>query len=132
MASVSWSKDLSCLIRCGASAIGSLLDGATAVTVPGAVVRGGNPASAARASSSGRSPSKEVLLKAKGLPQNRCYHRHRKGGPVTERGRREYAEVMRERYQQATKQQRSALLDEYCRVTRCHRKAAIRRLAAAP
>src|SRR5262249_44394483 len=79
-----------------------------------------------------RSPSNEVLLKAKGLPQNRCYHRHRKGGPVKEQGRREYAEIMRERYQQATKQERSALLDEYCRVTRCHRKAAIRRLGAAP
>src|SRR5215470_13817937 len=82
--------------------------------------------------SRGRSPSKEVLPKAKGLPQNRCYHRHRKGGPVTERGRREYAEVMRQRYQRATRQERSALLDEYCRVTRCHRKAAIRRLGAAP
>src|SRR5262249_16375075 len=79
-----------------------------------------------------RSPSNEVFLKGKGLPQNRCYHRHRKGGPVTEGGRREYAEIMRERYQQATKQERSALLDEYCRVTRCHRKAAIRRLGAAP
>src|SRR5262250_2475050 len=86
----------------------------------------------ARMRSTLRSPSKEVLPKAKGLPQNRCYHRHRKGGPVTERGRREYAEVMRQRYQRATKQQRSALLDEYCRVTRCHRKAAIRRLGAAP
>src|SRR5215470_18972322 len=79
-----------------------------------------------------RSPSKEVLPKRKGVPQNRCYHRHRKGGPVTERGRREYAEIMRERYQQATKHERSALLDQYCRVTRCHRKAAIRRLGAAP
>jgi len=50
---------------------------------------------------------------------------------VTERGRREYAEVMRQRYQEATRQERSTLLDEYCRVIRCHRKAAIRRLGAA-
>lgn len=53
-----------------------------------------------------------------------------KGGPVTERGRREYAEVMRQRYQEATRRQRGEILDEYCRVTRCHRKAAIRRLGA--
>src|SRR5215813_13361458 len=83
-----------------------------------------NPARNGQRRSNGRSPSNEVLLKAKGLPQNRCYHRHRKGGPVTEQGRREYAEVMRQRYQRATRQERSALLDEYCRVTRCHRKAA--------
>jgi hypothetical protein len=37
---------------------------------------------------------------------------------------------MRQRYQQARRQERGALLDEYCRVTRCHRKAAIRRLGA--
>src|SRR5215467_15267726 len=79
-----------------------------------------------------RSPSKEVLPKRKGVPQNRCYHRHRKGGPVTERGRHEYAEVMRQRYQRASKVERGALLDEYCRVTGGHRKAAIRRLGAAP
>ena len=50
---------------------------------------------------------------------------------MTERGRREYAEVMRERYQQATRRERGALLDEYCGVTGCHRKAAIRRLGTA-
>jgi len=49
---------------------------------------------------------------------------------VTERARREYAEVMRQRYQQADKRERSELLDEYCRVTGGHRKAAIRRLRA--
>lgn len=49
---------------------------------------------------------------------------------MTERGRREYAEVMRQRYQQAKRPERGALLDEYCRVTRGHRKAAIRRLGA--
>ena len=49
---------------------------------------------------------------------------------MTERGRREYAEGMRQRYQQARRRERGALLDEYCRVTRGHRKAAIRRLGA--
>lgn len=50
---------------------------------------------------------------------------------MTERARREYAEVMRRRYH-ATRDRRARgqLLDEYCRTTRCHRKAAIRRLAA--
>jgi hypothetical protein len=48
---------------------------------------------------------------------------------VTEQARREYAEVMRGRYHGATRGERSRLLDEYCRTTRCHRKAAIRRLA---
>src|SRR5262249_4479701 len=52
MASVSWSKDLSWRIRCVASAIGSLLDGAT-VTMLGTLVRGGNPAPGRRAPSSG-------------------------------------------------------------------------------
>src|SRR5262245_3930369 len=79
-----------------------------------------------------RSPSKLVLPKRRGLPQNRCYQeRHRKGGrPVTERGRREYTERVRQRYQLADKRERGRLLDEYCRVTECHRKAAIRRLRA--
>ncbi|HSL51369.1 MAG TPA: transposase family protein [Candidatus Deferrimicrobiaceae bacterium] len=47
---------------------------------------------------------------------------------MTEPARREYAAVMRARYQQATKRERGRLLDEYCRTTGCHRKAAIRRL----
>ena len=51
---------------------------------------------------------------------------------MTERGRREYAGVMRTRYQQADKRTRGRLLDEYCRTTGCHRKAAIRRLRAGP
>jgi len=50
---------------------------------------------------------------------------------VTERTRREYAEVLRPRYQQADKRERGRILDEYCRTTGCHRKAAIRRLRAA-
>jgi hypothetical protein len=47
---------------------------------------------------------------------------------VTERGRREYAAVMRSRYEHTDKRGRGRLLDEYCRTTGCHRKAAIRRL----
>jgi hypothetical protein len=39
---------------------------------------------------------------------------------------------MRARYQQADKRERGRLLDEYCRTTGCHRKAAIRRLRARP
>lgn len=39
---------------------------------------------------------------------------------------------MRARYQQADKRERGRLLDEYCRTTGCHRKAAIRRLRAVP
>lgn len=51
---------------------------------------------------------------------------------MTERARREYAEVMRRRYQPADKRERGRILDEYCRTTGCHRKAAIRRLGAIP
>ena len=50
---------------------------------------------------------------------------------MTEPARREYAAAMRPRYQRATKQERGRILDEYCRITGCHRKAAIRRLRAA-
>ena len=51
---------------------------------------------------------------------------------MTERARREYAEVLRARYQRADKGERGRILDEYCRTTGCHRKAAIRRLRAVP
>ncbi len=51
---------------------------------------------------------------------------------MTERGRREYAAVIRARYGQADKRERGRLLTEYCRTTGCHRKAAIRRLRRAP
>ena len=51
---------------------------------------------------------------------------------MTERARREYAAVMQRRYRAASRQERSGLLDEYCRVTGNHRKAAIRRLGASP
>src|SRR5262249_11170360 len=78
------------------------------------------------------SPSKQKLPKRRSVPQNRCYPvMHRKGGSVTEPARREYAAAMRPRYQRATKQERGRILDEYCRITGCHRKAAIRRLRAA-
>ena len=49
---------------------------------------------------------------------------------MTERGRREYAERLRQRYGSADKRERGRLLDEYCRITECHRKAASRRLRA--
>ena len=51
---------------------------------------------------------------------------------MTEPARREYAAVMRTRYQQADRRERGRLLDEYCRTTGCHRKAAIRRLRRPP
>jgi integrase-like protein len=51
---------------------------------------------------------------------------------VTERARREYAEALRARYQQADKAGKGQILDEYCRVTRAHRKAAIRCLRRVP
>jgi hypothetical protein len=51
---------------------------------------------------------------------------------VTERARREYAEALRTRYQQADKVGKGWILDEYCRVARVHRKAAIRCLRRAP
>ena len=45
---------------------------------------------------------------------------------MTAHGRQEYAEALRPRYALATKHDRSRLLDEFCRTTHCHRKAAIR------
>ena len=50
---------------------------------------------------------------------------------MTERARREYAEALRTRYHQADKAGKGRILDEYCRVTRSHRKAAIRALGRA-
>jgi len=47
---------------------------------------------------------------------------------VTERARREYALALQARYAAADKRGRGQILDEYCRTTGCHRKAAIRRL----
>ena len=51
---------------------------------------------------------------------------------MTEPARREYAAVMHARYQPANRRERGRLLDEYCRTTGCHRKAAIRRLRRRP
>jgi hypothetical protein len=51
---------------------------------------------------------------------------------VTEGARREYAEALRPRYEAADRRERGRILDEYCRVTRCHRKAAIRALRRRP
>ena len=50
---------------------------------------------------------------------------------MTAHGRQEYAEALRPRYALATKLERSRLLDEFCRTTHCHRKAAIRCLRRA-
>lgn len=49
---------------------------------------------------------------------------------MTARARREYAAALQARYTVANRPGRSAILDEYCRTTGCHRKSAIRRLRA--
>ena len=49
---------------------------------------------------------------------------------MTDGARREYAAALRERHQAADKRGKGQILDEYCRTTGCHRKSAIRRLAA--
>jgi hypothetical protein len=51
---------------------------------------------------------------------------------VTERARREYAEALRPRYEAADRGERGRMLDEYCRATGSHRKAAIRALRRQP
>ena len=54
---------------------------------------------------------------------------------MTAQGRQAYAEAVRSWDALATKLERSRLLDEFCRTTRCHRKAPIRclrRAARAP
>jgi len=51
---------------------------------------------------------------------------------VTRRSIQEYAAALRQRYQEATKKQKGALLDEFCRTTGYHRKAAIRLLRGTP
>lgn len=48
---------------------------------------------------------------------------------MTQHARQEYAEAVRTRYQAASKPEKGRMLDEYCRITRCHRKAAIRQLS---
>jgi len=49
---------------------------------------------------------------------------------MTRGGVREYAEAVRARYGGATKAEKGAILDEFCRTTGYHRKAAIRLLRA--
>lgn len=51
---------------------------------------------------------------------------------MTQRAQREYAEAVRARYAAATREMKGRILDEYCRTTRCHRKAAIRALRHGP
>ena len=51
---------------------------------------------------------------------------------MTEGAREEYAAAIRPRYERASRAERGRILDEYCRVTGCHRKAAIRALRRAP
>lgn len=67
------------------------------------------------------------------MPHNWCYRRERqKGDIVTEPARREYVAVLRTRYVAADRRAKSRILDEYCRTTGHHRKAAIRCLRHAP
>lgn len=51
---------------------------------------------------------------------------------MTERARREYAEALRPHYAAADRRERGRILDEYCRATGCHRKAANRALRRRP
>ena len=64
------------------------------------------------------------------MPQNSGYRPE--GGEVTGRSVAEYAAAVRPRYQAARKGAKGAILDEFCRVTGYHRKAAVRRLGRAP
>ncbi|MCH7914657.1 MAG: hypothetical protein IH856_16760 [Deltaproteobacteria bacterium] len=45
---------------------------------------------------------------------------------MTQLAGQKYAAALRGRYGIATKKEKSGILDEFCRVTGCHRKAAIR------
>lgn len=47
---------------------------------------------------------------------------------MSPRTKREYLEVVHRRYKNATRDQKSLILDEYCATTGCHRKHAIRQL----
>jgi hypothetical protein len=59
-----------------------------------------------------RSPSRGRLPKRRSVPHDRCYRvTHRKGGPVTEPARREYAAAMRPRYRRANNPERGRILD---------------------
>lgn len=45
---------------------------------------------------------------------------------MTRLARQKYAAALRERYGIADKKEKGRILDEFCRLTQCHRKAAIR------
>ncbi len=50
-----------------------------------------------------------------------------RGGELSPGDVREYVEAMRERYEGAGKGEKGWLLDEFCAVTKCHRKSAVDR-----
>src|SRR5712692_919522 len=54
------------------------------------------------------------------------------GGDVTQTALVEYAAALRERYLAAGKKEKGKILDEFCRTTGLHRKAAIRLLRGSP
>ena len=64
-----------------------------------------------------------MLPKVVSLPQKKCYP---KGGNMTQGSIREYVEAVRRRYFLASRQEKGKILDEFTKVTGCHRKAAIR------
>src|SRR2546425_13128329 len=68
--------------------------------------------------------SKSVASKV-GLPKF-------EGGDVTQAALIEYAAALRERYLAAGKKEKGKILDEFCRTTSLHRKAAIRLLRGRP
>ena len=57
------------------------------------------------------------------LPQKKCYP---KGGDMTRASIVEYVEAVRGRYFSGSKKEKGKILDEFTKVTGCHRKAAIR------
>lgn len=59
------------------------------------------------------------------MPQNSGY-REREATSVSEASVAEYAVALGERYRKGTKVEKGVILDEFCRVTGYHRKAAIR------
>jgi hypothetical protein len=51
---------------------------------------------------------------------------------VQERARWEYLQAIHGRYRAATRREKGRILDEFCQVTGCHRKSALRRLNGPP
>ncbi len=58
----------------------------------------------------------------------RCLKNNVTGGGMTQGSVKEYVEAVRERYRMASRREKGEILDEFSRVTRYHRKAAIRLL----